>query len=51
MAAKRVGITDIVLSQENEKDVLDIEPRYVEGLRFHYFTTMIDAVKFNLDWK
>ncbi|MBO4282623.1 MAG: endopeptidase La [Bacteroidales bacterium] len=51
MAAKRVGITDIVLSKENEKDVQDIEARYVEGLRFHYFTSMTEAVKFNLDWK
>ncbi|MBQ6666831.1 MAG: endopeptidase La [Bacteroidales bacterium] len=51
LAAKRVGITDIVLSKDNEKDVQDIEPRYIEGLNFHYFTSMIDAVKFNLDWK
>ena len=51
LAAKRVGITDIVLSKDNEKDVADIESQYIEGLNFHYFTSMIDAVKFNLDWK
>ena len=51
LAAKRVGITDIVLSKDNEKDVADIEPQYISGLNFHYFTSMIDAVKYNLDWK
>lgn len=51
MAAKRVGITEIVLSKDNEKDVADIDAQYIEGLNFHYFTSMIDAVKYNLDWK
>ena len=51
LMTKKFGITDIVLSRENEKDVLDIEPQYIAGLNFHYFTDMIDAVKFNLDWK
>ncbi len=50
LAAKRMGITDIVLSKDNEKDILDIDSRYREGLNFHYFTSMIEAVKFNLNW-
>jgi ATP-dependent Lon protease len=36
LAAKRAGITDIILSRENERDILDIEPLYVSGLNFHY---------------
>lgn len=50
LAAKRVGITDIALSIDNEKDILDIDTQYTEGLTFHYFSSMIDAVKFNLEW-
>ncbi|MBO4402417.1 MAG: endopeptidase La, partial [Bacteroidales bacterium] len=50
LAAKRVGITDIALSKDNEKDILDIDAQYREGLTFHYFTSMIEAVKYNLEW-
>lgn len=41
LAAKRAGITDIVLSSENEKDINDIPTQYVQGLTFHY----VDQVK------
>ena len=43
LAAKRAGVKEIVLSKENEKDILDIKPLYVEGLTFHYVDT-IDQV-------
>ena len=43
LAAKRAGVREIVLSRENEKDILDIKPLYVEGLTFHYVDT-IDQV-------
>lgn len=36
LAAKRSGITDIILSEENRKDVEDIKAVYLKGLRFHY---------------
>lgn len=36
LAAKRAGITDIILCKENEKDILEIKPEYVDGLAFHY---------------
>lgn len=36
LAAKRAGVTDIILSQDNRKDILDIKECYVEGLNFHY---------------
>ena len=32
LAAKRVGIEDIILSKFNEKDVLDIPKKYIENL-------------------
>ena len=36
LAAKRAGITDIVISQENKKDIDEINERYVAGLTFHF---------------
>ena len=36
LAAKRAGITDIILCADNQKDIEDIRPIYLEGLTFHY---------------
>ncbi len=44
LAAKRAGITDIVLSGENRKNIEDIEPRYIAGLSFHYVDTMAQVL-------
>ncbi|MDE6117526.1 MAG: endopeptidase La [Duncaniella sp.] len=43
LAAKRAGITDIILCSDNRKDIEDIRPIYLEGLTFHYVGT-IDEV-------
>ncbi len=51
LAAKRCGILDIVMSKENEKDISDIKENFIEGMTFHYFESMVDAVKFNFNWK
>ena len=48
LAAKRANITTLVLPLANRKDVEDVEKEYVEGLDFHYFDNMTDALKFNL---
>jgi ATP-dependent Lon protease len=40
LAAKRSGIHTIVISEENRKDVEDINSQYLEGLTFHYVKTM-----------
>ena len=45
LAAKRAGITDIILCKENEKDILEIKSEYVAGLNFHY----VEDVKQVLD--
>lgn len=39
LAAKRAGITELILSDENRKDIEEIKAEYVEGLTFHYVTT------------
>ena len=36
LAAKRAGITDIVLCEDNKKDVAEIAPLYLKGLKLHY---------------
>ena len=48
LAAKRAGITDIVLCQENEKDILEIPDIYLKGVQFHYVENVQDVWKFAL---
>ena len=36
LAAKRAGITDIVLCHENERHIKEIPEQYVRGVTFHY---------------
>jgi ATP-dependent Lon protease len=40
LAAKRAKIKEIILSEENKKDILEIKPLYIEGLTFHYVNEM-----------
>ena len=49
LAAKRSGIYDIVLSSANKKDIEEIEKTYIPDMRFHYFSSMIEAVNFILE--
>ena len=44
LAAKRAGITDIILSSENRKDIDDIAERYISGLTFHYVDTVEQVI-------
>lgn len=36
LAAKRAGITDIILCEDNRKDVAEIAPIYLKGLKLHF---------------
>lgn len=45
LAAKRAGITDIIISKENRKDVEDISEKYISDLKFHYVSTVMEVVK------
>ena len=40
LAAKRAGITDIILSADNRKDIDDISANFLTGLTFHYVNTV-----------
>ena len=46
LAAKRAGVSTIVISEENRKDVEDIPAIYVEGLEFHYVKTIDEVISF-----
>ncbi len=48
LAAKRSGITDIILCRENEKDILEINEHYLEGLNFHYVDEITEVLDFAL---
>lgn len=44
LAAKRAGIKNIILCQENEKHVEEINATYIKGLKFHYVETMNEVL-------
>ncbi len=48
LAAKRSGIKEIVLCWQNEKDVQEIEPEYIKGVKFHYVKTMKEVLEISL---
>ena len=48
LAAKRAGITDIVMCKENEKDILEIPEIYLKGVTFHYVENVQDVWDFSL---
>ena len=46
LAAKRAGITDIVMCQDNRKDIEEIPEIYRKGVEFHYVENVQDVWKF-----
>jgi ATP-dependent Lon protease len=48
LAAKRANLKEIILCEENEKDILEIKADYIKGLKFHYVTDMMDVLKIAL---
>jgi ATP-dependent Lon protease len=44
LAAKRAGIKEIILCEENRKDIEEINERYVKGLTFHYVNEMHEVL-------
>lgn len=48
LAAKRAGITDILICNENKKDIEEIPERYVKGVTFHYVENVKDVLNFAL---
>ncbi len=48
LAAKRAGITDIVMCRENRKDIEEIPEMYRQGVEFHYVENVQDVWNFAL---
>lgn len=48
LAAKRAGITDIIICKENRKNIEDIPEKYVKGVNFHYVENVKDVLDFAL---
>lgn len=44
LAAKRAGITEIILSEQNKKNLEDIKEAYIKGLNFHFVNTIMDVL-------
>ena len=44
IAAKRSGITEIILSKDNEKDILEVKPDYLKGLTFTYVDSVSEVL-------
>jgi len=48
LAAKRAGITDIILCAENQKDIDEIKAVYLKGLTFHYVNDIMEVIDYAL---
>jgi len=48
LAAKRAGITEIVLCADNQKDIDEIKPVYLKGLKFHYVNDIMEVIDYAL---
>lgn len=44
LAAKRAGITDIILCADNQKDIDEIKPVYLKGLKFHFVNDIMEVI-------
>ena len=48
LAAKRAGMKEVLLCKMNEKDIKEINPEYIKGLKFHFVNTMEEVLKIAL---
>tara|TARA_R110002124_G_scaffold254044_3_gene419519 strand:- start:18630 stop:21080 length:2451 start_codon:yes stop_codon:yes gene_type:complete len=44
LAAKRAKIKEILLCEDNKRDIEEIKPEYLKGLKFHYVKEMSDVL-------
>ena len=48
LAAKRARIKEILLCEDNRRDIAEIKPEYLKGLTFHYVKEMSDVLELAL---
>ncbi|MBR5323830.1 MAG: endopeptidase La [Muribaculaceae bacterium] len=51
LAAKRAGIKEIILCEQNKKDINEIQPEYLKGLTFHYVNNISEVLDIALTEK
>jgi ATP-dependent Lon protease len=44
LAAKRANVNEIILSEENRKDIKEINEIYLKGLTFHYVNNIMQVL-------
>ena len=49
LAAKRAKIKEIILSDENKKNIEEIDYKYLRGLKFHYVSDMKEVINISLN--
>jgi ATP-dependent Lon protease len=49
LGAKRAGIKHIFMSEQNRRDIKEINPLYIEGLEFHYVNTAMELIPMVLE--
>ncbi len=48
LAAKRARIKEVILCEENKRDILEIKEEYLKGLTFHYVSDMFEVIQLAL---
>ena len=48
LAAKRSKIKEIIICEENKKDVEEINDSYLKGLKFHFVKEMKDVIEISI---
>ena len=48
LAAKRAGISELILCEDNRKDVEEIKAEYLAGLNFHYVKQISEVLELAL---
>jgi ATP-dependent Lon protease len=44
LAAKRAGITEVIMCESNRKDVEEINAGYLKDMKFHYVSNMLQVL-------
>lgn len=48
VAARRANLSEIILSEDNRKNVEEINEMYLKGLKFHYVKTILEVLQLSL---
>ena len=48
LAAKRAGIEEVILCENNKRDIDEIKPEYLKGMTFHYVRDIQDVIRLAL---